>query len=94
MSLLAMIIATSEHAAGAGAEHAAGAGAEHAAEGHKSEVPFFVLGSVLAVYAVLISVFGFKRPDFPASAGAARGVMAFSTALVLVTMASVIYVSA
>jgi len=73
----------------AAAEHTAEAGAEH----EKSELPFFIAGGCLAAFAVLISVIGFKKPDFPGSAGAARGLMALSTAIVLATMISIVYVS-
>ena len=70
------------------------AAAEHVAEKHhKSDVPFFVAGGLLASFAVLISVFGFKRPDFPASEGAARGVMAAGVVLVASAMAMIIYVN-
>ena len=85
MSILATILA----AADAGAEHAAEA-AEHP---EKSELPFFVAGGLLALFAISISVIGFKRPDFPGNAGAARGVMALSVTIVLATMASIVYVS-
>jgi hypothetical protein len=68
---------------------AAEAGAEH----EKSETPFFVAGVVLVSFAILISVFGFKRPDFPGNARAARGVMALSIALVATAMFSIVYVS-
>jgi hypothetical protein len=74
----------------AAAEHAAEAGAEH----EKSETPFFVAGAILVAFAMLISVFGFKRPDFPGNAGAARGVMALSVTLVAAAMISIVYVSA
>jgi hypothetical protein len=71
------------------------AAAEHAAEKpHKSELPFFVAGGLLASFAVLISVFGFKKPDFPASEAAARGVMVLGTVLVASAMAMIIYVNA
>lgn len=74
---------------------AAEAGAEHAVEEeHKSEAPFFLLGGVLATFALVISVIGMKKPDFPGTASASRGVMALSVALVVATMCSVIYVSA
>ena len=70
------------------------AAAEHAAEAHhKSDVPFFVAGGLLASFAVLISVFGFKKPDFPASEAAARGVMAVGAVLVASAMAMIIYVN-
>jgi hypothetical protein len=74
----------------AAAEHTAEAAEEH----EKSETPFFVAGAVLVTFAILISVFGFKRPDFPGSASAARGVMALSVALVAAAAFSIVYVSA
>jgi hypothetical protein len=71
------------------------AAAEHVAEEHhKSELPFFVAGGVLASFAVVISVVGFKRPDFPANETAARGVMALSAMLVAAAMFAIVYVSA
>jgi hypothetical protein len=66
-------------------------GAAEAAK--KSELPFFLAGGALATFAVIISVIGFKKPDFPADAGAARGVMALSIALVLAAMSAIVYVS-
>jgi hypothetical protein len=63
-----------------------------AAEEH-SETPFFIAGIVLAVFAVLISAFGFTRPQFPGTNGAARGVMGLGAVLVLLTMAMTIVVS-
>jgi len=79
----------------AAAEHGAAAAGEHAAEEeHKSETPFFVAGAILVVFSILISIFGFKRPDFPATASAARGVMALSIALVAAAAFSIVYVSA
>jgi len=69
------------------------AAAEHAAQPEKSELPFFLIGGSLAAFAIVISVVGFKQPDFPANASAARGVMALSVTLVLATMVTIIYVS-
>lgn len=83
MSVLATILAAAEHAA----EAAAGE------EEHKSEAPFFLIGGALAVFAIAVSVFGFKKPDFPNNAGAARGVMTLGLTLTLATMASIIYVA-
>jgi hypothetical protein len=74
----------------AAAEHAAEAAEEH----EKSETPFFVAGAILVLFAISISVFGFKRPDFPGNASAARGVMALSIAIVAATAFSIVYVSA
>jgi hypothetical protein len=85
---LSTILAAAEHAAGATSE-------EHAAaEGHhKSEAPFFIAGAILVTFAIVVSVVGFKRPDFPSTAGAARGVMAVSTTLMVAAVASAIYVA-
>jgi hypothetical protein len=70
------------------------AAAEHVVETpEKSEVPFFIMGSLLAVFAVAISVFGFKRPDFPTTAAAARGVMSAGVVLVLAAISTAIYVA-
>jgi hypothetical protein len=71
------------------------AAAEHAAEEHhKSELPFFLAGGLLASFAVVISVVGFKKPDFPTTETAARGVMALSATLVAAAMVAIVYVSA
>lgn len=73
---------------------AAKSAAEAAAESEKSELPFFLAGGLLACFAVVISVVGFKRPDFPTTQGAARRVMALGAALVAATMVAIVYVSA
>ncbi|MBW3609754.1 MAG: hypothetical protein KY463_15745 [Actinobacteria bacterium] len=89
MSLtLSTILAVSDNAAGATSEHAA------AAEEHHDETPFFIMGAILVAFAVAISIVGFKKPDFPSSSGAARGIMALSVALVAATAFSIVYVSA
>jgi hypothetical protein len=62
---LSLILAAAEHAAEATNEH------------HKSELPFFLAGGVLAA----------------ATESAARGVMAISGVLVAATMAAIVYVS-
>ena len=68
--------------------------AEHAAEEHhKSEAPFFIAGGLLATFAIVISVFGFKQPDFPANAAAARGVMSVGAVLMILAVSSAIYVA-
>ncbi len=82
------ILAAAEHAAGATSEEHAGG------EVHKSETPFFIAGAILVVFAIVVSVVGFKKPDFPGTAGAARGVMALSVALVAAAAFSIVYVSA
>jgi hypothetical protein len=67
--------------------------AAEAVEHEKSELPFFLAGGLLASFAVIISIVGFKKPDFPADPGTARGVMALSVTLVLAAMISIVYVS-
>jgi hypothetical protein len=66
-----------------------------AAEGakEKSHTPFFIAGGLLATFAVLISVFGFTRPDFPPDGTTARAVMALGALLVASTMFAAVYVS-
>ena len=82
---LSFILAVAEQAA----EHAGGA-AEHE---EKSELPFFIAGGFFAVFAVAISVYGFKRPDFPTTAGAARSVMGVSAILWLTAVGTAVYVA-
>ena len=70
------------------------AAAEHAAEEqHKSEMPFFIAGALFATFAIAISVFGFKNPDFPDNAGAARGVMSAGVVLMLAAICTAVYVA-
>jgi hypothetical protein len=64
-----------------------------AAEVEKSHTPFFIVGGLLVAFAILISVIGFRKPDFPGNAGAARAVMALGVALVAATMGIIVYVS-
>jgi hypothetical protein len=64
-----------------------------AEESHRSETPFFVVGIALAVFAVLVSVVGFTRPDFPGSEAAARAVMAVGAVLVVLTGGLIVYVA-
>ena len=69
------------------------AAAEAAEEHERSEVPFFIAGGLFATFAILISVYGFKRPDFPENAGAARGVMTVGAMLMLAAVGSAVYVA-
>ena len=84
---MSTILAAAEHAAGATSEEAA------AAEEHKSEAPFFIAGAILVTFAIAISVVGFKKPDFPGTAAAARGIMALSATLVAATLFTAVYVA-
>ena len=67
--------------------------ASEAVEHEKSELPFFLAGGLLATFAVVISIVGFKKPDFPADPGTARGVMALGATLVAATALAIVYVS-
>ena len=70
------------------------AAAEQLVEEHeKSELPFFIAGALFATFAVVISVFGFKRPEFPSTAGEARGVMTAGVVLMLAAISSAVYVA-
>ena len=62
-------------------------------EAHRSETPFFIVGILLVVFAVVVSVIGFTRPQFPPTDTAARGVIGLGAALVVATGALIIYVS-
>lgn len=61
------------------------------AEGEEtSKTAFYVAGSVLAGFAVLLSVLGMAKPDFPGSDGAARATMGVGAVLVLATLVAVL----
>jgi hypothetical protein len=64
-----------------------------AEEVEKSKTPFYLAGSLLVAFAIVISVVGFKKPDFPADTATARGVMALGATLVAATALAILYVS-
>jgi hypothetical protein len=49
---------------------------------------FYVVGPALAVWAVVISVIGFTRPEFPRRIGAQRLVIGITLALMLTVVLS------
>jgi hypothetical protein len=55
---------------------------------------FHVCGGILVLWAILVSVLGLVREDFPRSAGSARAVGAISVVLVLTAIGTAIYTSA
>ena len=57
-----------------------------AAAGEKSKTAFYISGGLLAVWAVVVSVFGITRPDFPHNITGSRGVMGVSALLVASTV--------
>ncbi len=55
---------------------------------------FHICGILLASWAVIVTVIGMVRPDFPKTEGATRGVMAISIVLVAMAIGSGIFTSA
>ncbi len=48
-----------------------------------SKVPFYIAGSLLAVWAVVLAGIGLTQPEFPGGDRGARGVMTISLVLIL-----------
>jgi hypothetical protein len=55
-----------------------------------SKTLFYIVGGLLAGWAVLLAVIGMSRAAFPATTSAARGVGAVSAVLVLGAMAAAV----
>jgi hypothetical protein len=65
--------------------------AQHAVEEETSKTAYYVAGSVLAGFAVIISAIGIRRHEtFPSSRRGAWGVIALATVLVGATMAAAV----
>jgi hypothetical protein len=62
--------------------------AAEAAHEETSKTAFYLAGGALTAWAVILAAVGLNRPEFPGSDGAARGVMAISTVLVIATLAA------
>jgi hypothetical protein len=59
-----------------------------------NKTAFYILGGLLAAWAVVIAAIGIARhDDFPSSDGAARGVMGISVVLVAAAMVSAVVTS-
>jgi hypothetical protein len=58
-----------------------------------SKVPFFIIGGVLAVYAVILATLGIQRPDFPSNIGGQRGVIALTAMIAVLAVAAAILTS-
>lgn len=71
---------------------AASEGSKHADETH-SYTLFYVVGGVLAAFAVIVSVIGFSRADFPGGKGAANALMGLGAVLAAGAMAAALYVT-
>jgi hypothetical protein len=72
---------------------AASEGSKHADEAH-SYTLFYVVGGVVAGLAVLISVVGFMRPEFPRGKGTTNALMAAGAVCCAGAMAAALYVTA
>jgi hypothetical protein len=55
-----------------------------------SKVPFFIIGGALALYAVILSAIGMRRPDFPFSARGQRGVVTLTVVIVVLAIGAAI----
>jgi hypothetical protein len=62
---------------------------EHQEE-ESSKAAFYVAGTVLALWAVVLAYIGITQHDFPRSKDASRGVMGLSALLVVATMATAV----
>jgi len=59
-------------------------------EEETSKTAFYIAGSVLAVFAVLVSAVGIRQGNFAETDSTARGVMALCALLVLAAMATAV----
>jgi hypothetical protein len=64
------------------------------AAGEPSKVPFYIAGSVLAIWAVVLAAMGLNRPAFPGGERGVRLVMGVSFVLMAATIATAIVTSA
>lgn len=55
-----------------------------------SKVPFYILGGLLAVWAVVLGVVGLNRDGFPGSERGARGVMTVSFVMIVLAIGSAV----
>jgi hypothetical protein len=55
-----------------------------------SHVAWYILGGLLALWAVVLSAIGLSRPDFPGSEGGARVVMGISFVLMVAAMTAAV----
>jgi hypothetical protein len=68
--------------------------AQHAVEEETSKTAYYVAGSALAAFAVIISAIGIRRHEtFPPSRAAARVVIGLAALLVAATMAAAVLTS-
>lgn len=58
-----------------------------------SKTPFYIGGGILALWAVTLGFIGLRSETFPATRGAARGVMGISVLLVAIAVATALITS-
>jgi hypothetical protein len=58
-----------------------------------SRVPFYIAGSALVAWAVVLAFVGLRNPTFPGGVGGQRGVIALTLLLALTAMGLGAYVS-
>jgi len=63
-----------------------------AAAEEKSKTPFYIVGVLFGIWAIVLFAIGQKSESFPSTAGTARLLIATSVGLALVSGAIVIYV--
>jgi hypothetical protein len=56
-------------------------------EAEPSKLPFYATGGALVAWAIALSVFGMRRPQFPSTGRVRRLVVALTAVLVAATMA-------
>jgi hypothetical protein len=55
-----------------------------------SKVPFYILGGLLVVWALVVAGLGLSRPEFPYTERGARGVMAISLLMIVLAIGAAI----
>ena len=60
------------------------------AAGETSKVPFYILGAVLVIWAVILAGLGLNRPSFPGGRQGERGVITITLVLVVLAIGSAI----
>jgi hypothetical protein len=55
-----------------------------------SKVPFYILGGVLALWAVVLAGIGMQRPDFPGNATGQRAVIGLTVMFVALAIGAAI----
>ena len=58
-----------------------------------SKVPFYILGGVVALWAVVLAGIGLNRPEFPGGRRGEQGVIGLTLALVILAIGAAIVTS-